>query len=135
MLYTIEKGGYTMRYWICCLIAVVLLFSAGCKEKAPDASTDTTTAVTTTKTQAPLPKEGWITADSLRVRGGAGLTSEVIGGITFGEKVEILAKDGDWYQIRFGTGIGYVSGQYLTFDITTLTTATTTTATATTTIS
>jgi len=116
MLYTIEKGGYTMKYLICCVIAVVLLFSVGCKEKAPDASTNTTTAVTTAKTTAVLPKEGWITADSMRVRGGAGLTSEVVGGITYGEKVEILDKTGDWYKIRFGEGVGYVSGQYLTFE-------------------
>ena len=116
MLYTIEKGGYTMKYLICCVITVVLLFSVGCKEKAPDASTNTTTAVTTAKTTAVLPKEGWITADSMRVRGGAGLTSEVVGGITYGEKVEILDKTGDWYKIRFGEGVGYVSGQYLTFE-------------------
>ncbi len=104
-----------MKYIVCCLIAVSLLFCVACKEKSPALSTDNETVVTTTKTTAPLPKEGWITADSMRVRSGAGLTFEVIGGITFGEKVEILGKTGDWYEIRFGDGIGYVSGQYLTF--------------------
>lgn len=113
-----------MKYMLCCLATIVLLFCVACKEQAPDLSTDTTTTVTT-KTQAPLPKEGWITADSMRVRGGAGLTSEVVGGITFGEKVEILGKEGDWYKIRFGDGVGYVSGQYLTFDMNTLTATTT----------
>lgn len=105
-----------MKYIAYCLLAVLLLACTACNQKAPDLSTDMTTAVTTVKTTAPLPTEGWITADSMRVRGGAGLTSEVIGGITFGEKVEILGKEGDWYKIRFGAGVGYVSGQYLTFD-------------------
>ncbi len=104
-----------MKYIVCCLTTILLLFCVACKEKTPAVSTDNDTAVTTVKTTAPLPKEGWITADSMRVRGSAGLASEVIGGITFGQKVEILGKEGDWYKIRFGNGIGYVSGQYLTF--------------------
>lgn len=132
MLYTIEKGGHSMKYIVCCLLAVLLLFCVACKEKAPDDTATTTTAVTTVKTTAQLPNVGWITADSLRVRGSAGLSGEIIGGITFGEKVEILDKEGDWYKIRFGTGIGYVSGQYLTFTQTALTTTVATTTVATT---
>lgn len=105
-----------MKY-IALILAVLMVFTfTACKQAAPDLSTETTTKTTTAKTTAVLPKEGWITADSMRVRGGAGLTSEVVGGITYGEKVEILDKTGDWYKIRFGEGVGYVSGQYLTFE-------------------
>ncbi len=104
-----------MKHIACFFAVALLLFCVACKEKTPAVSTDTETTVTTVKTTASLPKEGWITADSMRVRGGAGLTFEVVGGITFGEKVEILGKEGDWYKIRFGDGVGYVSGQYLTF--------------------
>jgi uncharacterized protein YgiM (DUF1202 family) len=113
--YDNEKGGKNMKYIACLFTAVLLLLCVACKQQTPAVSTDNQTAVTTTKTTAPLPKEGWITADSMRVRGGVGLTSEIIGGITFGEKVEILGKEGDWYKIRFGDGVGYISGQYLTF--------------------
>ena len=104
-----------MKYIACLFTAVFLLLCVACKQEAPAVSTNNETVVTTAKTTAPLPKEGWITADSMRVRGGVGLTSEIIGGITFGEKVEILDKEGDWYKIRFGDGVGYISGQYLTF--------------------
>ncbi len=104
-----------MKYITCVFAVLLLLFCVACKEKTPTVSTDNDTVITTAKTTAPLPKEGWITADSMRVRGGAGLTTEIIGGITFGEKVEILGKEGDWYKIRFGDGFGYVSGHYITF--------------------
>lgn len=111
-----------MKY-VALILAVLMLFTfAACKNEAPEVSDDTTSTTTTAKTTAPLPKEGWITADSMRVRGGAGLTYEVVGGITYGEKVEILEKTGDWYKIRFGDGVGFVSGQYLTFTAPTTTT-------------
>ena len=68
-------------------------------------------------TTAALPQVGWITADSLRVRGGAGMQYDIIGGLAQGDRVEITGKSGDWYAIRFGeTETGYVSGQYLTFE-------------------
>lgn len=100
-----------MKYIVCCLAVCVLLLCAACKDQAPQANT----TEPTTKVTAAIPSEGWITADSMRVRGGAGLTFEVVGGITYGEKVEILGKEGDWYKIRFGDGVGYVSGHYLSF--------------------
>ncbi len=115
----------------CILFLGVLLFAfTACAQGGADAAdtTVTTTVATTVKTTAAVPSEGWITADSMRVRSGAGLSYEVIGGITGGERVEILGKTGDWYQIRFGDGVGYVSGQYLTFTEPTVTDTTGTTA-------
>lgn len=93
-------------------LAVILLI--GCTACSKPVTDETETGTTTT-VSAELPKEGWITADSMRVRGGPGLIYEVIGGITGGEKVEITGKTGDWYHIKFGDTTGYVSGQYLTF--------------------
>ncbi len=105
-----------MKY-IALFLAIFMLFLfTACKEQPPAVSDDAAATTTTVKTTVQLPKEGWITADSMRVRGGAGLTHEVIGGITYGEKVEILGKTGDWYEIRFGDGVGFVSGQYITFE-------------------
>lgn len=104
-----------MKYIAMILAILMLLTLTACKNETPVVSDDTAATTTTAKTTTPLPKEGWITADSMRVRGGAGMTHEVIGGITFGEKVEIVDKTGDWYKIRFGDGVGYVSGQYITF--------------------
>lgn len=100
------------RAFLCCLLVVMVCCFTACG----DSSTPTAaTTVPTTKTTA-LPSVGWITADSLRVRGGAGLRYSVIGGLALGDRVEITGKTGDWYSIRFGeTQTGYVSGQYLTF--------------------
>lgn len=115
-----------MKFISLLLCAICLLAAVGCAAQS-DASTQTTaqTTHTTVKTTAFAPQFAYITADSMRVRGSAGLTGEVIGGIGFGEKVEILGKSGDWYQIRFGDGIGYVSGQYLSFTAPTATATTT----------
>ncbi len=128
-----------MRSGCLCMVLIVImsifmLTFTGCVQSAEDETTVTTTASTTVKTTAPLPSIGWITADSMRVRSGAGLGYEVIGGITYGEMVQITGKSGDWYQIRFGEGIGYVSGQYLTFTQPTAATTTTTVVTANTTL-
>lgn len=97
------------------LFVLTLLPAVGCGSKAAD--TAPTTAPTTVRTTAALPQVGWITADSLRVRGGAGMQYDIIGGLVQGDRVEITGKSGDWYAIRFGeTATGYVSGQYLTFE-------------------
>lgn len=103
-----------MKQFFCAITLVALLLCcAACGQKNTGDTKATATAAATT---APLPATGWITADSMRVLGGPGLSHEVIGGLSMGDKVEITGRTGDWYQIRFGTsGTGYVSGQYLTF--------------------
>lgn len=97
------------------LFVLTLLAAVGCGSKVDD--TVPTAAPTTVRTTAALPQVGWITADSLRVRGGAGMQYDIIGGLVQGDRVEITGKSGDWYAIRFSeTETGYVSGQYLTFE-------------------
>lgn len=119
-----------MRYFTMALLvlATLMLFVfVACGDADKPADTDITpTTVKTAATTTTLPSVGWITADSLRVRGGAGLSFEVIGGITGGERVQITGKTGDWYAIRFGDTIGYVSAQYVGFTDPATTTAATT---------
>lgn len=104
----------------------------GKKDPVSNASTQTTegagttastasTAAPTTGTTAPtrdetLPSVAWVTADSMHVRSGPGRDYEAIGGTKMGEQVQILAKEGDWYKIQILQLVGYVSGQYLTFE-------------------
>ena len=103
-----------MKYICLLLIALLLCCPLGCAQPATNSEPNPTT-ITTIKTTAPLPTVGWTTADSMRVRGEPALKADIIGGINGGTKVEILGKTGDWYEIRFGDGVGFISGQYLTF--------------------
>ena len=82
-------------------------------ESTPTSTTATTTTITTTTT-APLPSVGYCTADpSMHVRVAPGPYEEVIGGLAWGEQVNIVGKEGDWYRITFKDGFAYVSAQYI----------------------
>lgn len=94
------------------VILCMLLLCTACGAPAKDT---TTTTATTVKTTAPVPTSATITADSLRVYGGAGLSHEIIGGLKRGDTVTIVGRSGDWYAISFGDTTGYVTGQYLDF--------------------
>lgn len=75
-------------------------------ETVPQAASAETTANSFTGT-------GYCTADSMHVRGGPGTGYIPIGGLKYGETVQILGKDGDWYKIAFKEDVGYVSAQYI----------------------
>lgn len=94
--------------------------TSGAGTTASTASTASQAAQTTGTTMPTrdetLPAVAWVTADSLHVRSGAGRDYEAIGGTKMGEQVQILAKEGDWYKIQILQLVGYVSGQYLTFE-------------------
>ena len=94
-------------------------------ESTPTSTTATTTTITTTTT-APLPSVGYCTADpSMHVRVAPGPYEEVIGGLAWGEQVNIVGKEGDWYRITFKDGFAYVSAQYIAAAPPVKTTATT----------
>ena len=112
-----------------CIAACVLL-CGGCGlfggEEEPSSSsvpsavptaeptTTTVTPTTTPTTTAPVVTSiGYCTADSLNVRTGPGLDYRGIGGLVYGEEVHVIRKEGDWYCIQFGDGVGYVSAQYI----------------------
>lgn len=56
-------------------------------------------------------KQRMVTNDDVNVRDAA--AGNIIDGIDAGETVEILGKDGDWYQIRYGSLEGYVYADLL----------------------
>lgn len=50
---------------------------------------------------------------ALNVRSGAGTSYSVIGSLSNGAKVEIVETSGSWYKIKYGSGYGYVSKDYI----------------------
>ena len=65
---------------------------------------------TTTTTQSGTVK----VSGALNVRSGAGTGYSVIGSLSNGAKVEIVETSGSWYKIKYGSGYGYVSKDYVT---------------------
>ena len=51
---------------------------------------------------------------ALNVRSGAGTNYSVLGSLSNGAKVEIVGTSGSWYKIKYGSGYGYVSKDYVT---------------------
>ena len=51
---------------------------------------------------------------ALNVRSGAGTSYSVIGSLSNGAKVEIVETSGSWYKIKYGSGYGYISKDYVT---------------------
>lgn|GEM_PF-2722764 len=74
------------------------------------------TAAATTAPAAPEAGAGYCSVKSLVVRGGPGMGYCGIGGLKYGEQMEILGREGDWFRIAFKPapgGVGYVSAQYI----------------------
>ncbi|MGL5751087.1 MAG: N-acetylmuramoyl-L-alanine amidase, partial [Paraclostridium sp.] len=58
-------------------------------------------------------KTGEITASSLNVRSGYGTSYSKIGSLSKGSKVEIVEEKSGWYKIKYNSGYGYISGEYV----------------------
>lgn len=105
-------------------LLLVLLALAGCRgaEPAP-VPVPTEPAVTTALPTAPTtaapiyPLTGYVNASTLNVRPTPDTSGYAIGGLRYGETVTIVGKEGDWYQIQFQEGTGYVSAQYIQMDV------------------
>ncbi|MBO9129976.1 C40 family peptidase [Bacillus sp. 165] len=54
-----------------------------------------------------------VQASSLYVRSGAGTQFGAIGSVTSGKQVEVVGESGDWFQIKFNGGVGYISKAYV----------------------
>lgn len=64
-------------------------------------------------------KIGIVDATSLNVRQGAGLGYSVVGKLSMGDKVNIIAKKDGWYQVKMSNGsIGWVYSTYILSDVT-----------------
>lgn len=101
--------------------AIAAVACTGCfgKSSVDDTAAVTTTAAVTETTAAATtaaavyPFTGYVNATTLNVRPSANTEGYAIGGLTFGDAVTVIAREGDWYQINFGSGTGYVSAQYI----------------------
>ena len=56
---------------------------------------------------------GQVTAYSLNVRSGPSTSDSIIGGLSKGDKVDILSSKDGWYKIKYGSKVGWVSGDYI----------------------
>ena len=130
------------------LIVGALFTLASCgKKKTEENPNATTTASSTPESSAPIvidtvpivtdptvinSEYGWVNTSTLHVRPEPNTDKDAIGGLKQGERVKILGKEGDWYRIEHGAGVGYVSAQYISLspdqntptDVTTTTTTT-----------
>lgn len=59
-----------------------------------------------------------INTDSLNVRKGPSTSFDIIGTLSDGEKVKIVAKSNNWYKIEYNGTHGYVSASYIELDTT-----------------
>ena len=70
-----------------------------------------------TSTSTPASGTATVTASSLNVRSGASTSNSVVGKLSRGTKVEILASSNGWYQIKYaGNKTGWVSGSYISLN-------------------
>ncbi|MGL5414481.1 MAG: SH3 domain-containing protein [Clostridium sp.] len=58
-------------------------------------------------------KTGIVAASALNVRQGMGTNTKVIGSLKRGAKVNIVETKNGWHKIKYGTGYGYVSSDYI----------------------
>lgn len=58
-------------------------------------------------------QSGEVLASKLNVRALAQVGSTVIGQLTRGTAIPLIARTGDWYQIQFNQGTGYVAARYI----------------------
>ena len=62
-----------------------------------------------------LTAQGWVDGSAVRMRAAAGTDSEIVRVTTYGESVEILGVDGEWYKVSAGGKTGYIRGDYVSF--------------------
>lgn len=62
-----------------------------------------------------LTAQGWVDGTDVRMRAAAGTDSEIVRVTTYGESVEILGVDGEWYKVSAGGKTGYIRGDYVSF--------------------
>ena len=96
-------------------------YGSGYGYVSKDYITVTSSNDTTTKPETTPPSTGTTVqtgtvkvSNSLNVRSGAGTSYSVLGSLSNGAKVEIVETSGSWYKIKYGSGYGYVSKDYIT---------------------
>ena len=77
---------------------------------ASDASDNQRTAITKINIKKTT---GKVTATVLNIREKANTTSKIVGKLKKNQTVTILAQQGNWYKVKYGTKSGYVSKTYI----------------------
>ena len=60
---------------------------------------------------------GQVTAHSLNVRSGPSTSNSIIGGLSRGNKVDIISSKDGWYEIKYRSKTGWVSGDYISTEV------------------
>lgn len=83
------------------------------KEEATAETTEDTNNLSKTEVASVL-VEGVITGDDVNVRDGSGTDNKIITKVNSGDKIEILGKSSDWYNVKTADGVvGWVYGTYV----------------------
>ena len=56
---------------------------------------------------------GVITGETVKMRDGASLEAKLVMLLSVDDEVEVLGKEGDWYQVTFEGTTGYVNANYM----------------------
>ena len=116
-----RKGGlffYLLLFFALAIIAVSHL--ALSKEKAlPPVSQEETTLPSPSPTPTPQAEKRVIIKtenpdEEVNVREEPSTASKIIGKVSQGEEFILVEKEGDWYQIKFEDGFGYLYKEYAT---------------------
>lgn len=85
------------------------------EETQPEKTEETSATTSTTEepTVTEINKVGYVSAEGLRVRKEPTTDSEEIDSFSKNHKVEIIGQVGNWYKIKLGDGVGYVSAKYI----------------------
>lgn len=108
----------TFKRMTALLVLLTLLVSTfvGCSKGADDNTAATTTTAVTTTVTTTTTQHAVLDASDVIVRNGPGFDYEAIGGISYQEDIVIIGREGDWFKIQFGDGIGYINAQYVDVD-------------------
>lgn len=102
------KHPRTVALLLAGVLAVGTLTACGADSKKPVSKP--TDLSTTTATSQLIHR---ITADVLNVRRGPGSDYDVVGKLTYGDVVEILSEEGDWYRILYDGQEAYIHKDYV----------------------
>lgn len=92
-----------------CMLISLLCTSLCFSNALPSYAASKATSVSSTAST----KTGTVTCSSLNVRSGAGTSYRKIGSLSYNQKVTIVSTVNGWYKIKYGSGYGYVSVDYI----------------------
>lgn len=87
--------------------------------QTPDGQTGWVANWLVTKPERTVPQQKTVTvlSSDTNIRSGSNTTSNILGRVQTGEKLAVLAKSGEWYQIKMANGqIGYIAGWLVSSD-------------------